>query len=327
LFRPLEAHLGDATAVYIVPDATLHYIPFEALITSGEPRPSESKFLLNKYRFTYVPSAGVLRTVLADERRRRATVLPQRPFIVFANPNYGQYAQRPPKLAEESLDETWDDCGSAHFSLLPHTEEEARSLAHLFDLDLGSPAFNVRGQADEGRVKSLDLSTYRYVHFATHGLVCEQDSGTSLQPSLVLSLTGVTPEQEKIGNEGFLQMDEIFNLKLNADLVTLSACKTVLGRGVEGEGLMGLTRAFMYAGTPSVLVSQWNVADKSTPMFMNRFYSNLRDGMKKGEALHDAKKWMLENSSHVEVHQGYRRVITHNHPYFWAPFILVGASQ
>ena len=327
LFRPLEAYIDRDATVYIVPDASLHYLPFDALLTSAEPSLRYSSFLLNKYRFAYVPSAGVLGTVLADAQRRRAASPPQHPLVVFANPDYGQEPQRPGERAEEYPDETWDDCQRVHFAPLPHTEEEAKSIGRAFDTDLDGPAFNVRGRASESRVKSLDLSGYRFVHFATHGLVCEQDSGGSLQPSLVLSLTGLSSEDQKAGNDGFLQMDEILNLKLNADLVTLSACRTILGRDVEGEGLIALTRAFMYAGTPSVLVSQWNVADQSTSMFMNRFYSNLRDGMKKGEALHEAKRWMLENSSHVEVQDGFRNTVAHDHPYFWAPFVLVGASE
>jgi CHAT domain-containing protein len=143
----------------------------------------------------------------------------------------------------------------------------------------------------------------------------------------VLTQAGVTPQERKAGNDGFLQMDEILNLKLNADLVTLSACRTGLGREVAGEGLIGLTRSFMYAGTPSVLVSLWNVPDRSTPAFMNRFYVDLRDGMKKGEALREARLWMLKNSHHIEAQDGYRHTVAHDHPYFRAPFVLIGAQD
>ena len=326
LFRPVEVHLGKAASVYIVPDSALHYVPFEALLTSPEPRFRASSFLLNKYTFAYVPSAGVLGIVLADERRKRASPPPQRPLVVFANPMYGQEGSRADGPVVEGADEMWDDCQSPHFLPLPDTEEEAKSIARTFGMDLADPAFNVRGQAGESHVKALDLSAYRYVHFATHGIICDQSGEASLQSSLVLSLAGVPVEQQKAGDEGFLQMDEIFNLRLNADLVTLSACRTGLGANAEGEGIIGLTRAFMYAGTPSVLVSQWGVADKSTAMFMNRFYLNLRNGLSKGQALHEAKVWMLNNSYHNEVRDGYRHMVAHDHPYFWAPFVLVGAN-
>jgi CHAT domain-containing protein/Flp pilus assembly protein TadD len=327
IFRPVETCLAGATTVYVVPDAALHFVPFDALLTSPDPERRASSFLLNKYSFAYTPSAGVLRTAIEDQSGRGAVGPPRQPLVVFANPVYaaGGSAAGPEGAAGPGT--MLDDCRSLSFEGLPHTEEEAKSIGRALGMDLGGAAFNVRENAKEARVKELDMSLYRYVHFAVHGLVCDRTGGAWFQPSLVLSQAGVTPQEREAGNDGFLQMDEILNLKLNADLVTLSACKTGLGERLEGEGLIGLTRSFMYAGTPSVLVSLWNVADKSTPMFMNRFYSNLRDGMKKGEALHEAKKWMLENSSHVEVQEGFKSTVAHDHPYFWAPFILVGANE
>ena len=329
LFRPVEPYLGDAAAVYVVPDGPLHYVPFEALLTSADPERRASSYLLDKYEFAYVPSAGVLRTAREDERGRTMGSTPRQPLVVFADPVYASNTVDARTAAPAASASMLDDCRSLFFSRLPHTEEEAKSVARTLGVVFSGAAFNVRERASEARVKSMDLSAYRYVHFATHGLVCDRDEegGVQLQPSLVLSQAGVSPEEARKGDEGFLQMNEILNLKLNADLVTLSACKTGLGERLEGEGLVGLTRSFMYAGTPSVLVSLWNVADKSTPIFMNRFYSNLRDGMKKGEALREAKRWMFENSSHVEVEDGYRNVVTHDHPYFWAPFVLVGANE
>jgi CHAT domain-containing protein len=110
---------------------------------------------------------------------------------------------------------------------------------------------------------------------------------------------------------------------MHADLVTLSACQTGLGKEIKGEGLIGLTRAFLYAGTPSIVVSLWNVNDLSTAHFMKQFYQNLKDGMSKGEALREAKLEMMNWFYQDEKGQDQK----HNHPYYWANFILIGNWQ
>jgi CHAT domain-containing protein len=139
------------------------------------------------------------------------------------------------------------------------------------------------------------------VHFSTHGYLNEARPKFS---GLVLSL----PRSE-LQEDGLLSAYEIFNLKLNADLVVLSACETGLGKEVKGEGLMSLTRAFMYAGTPSVVVSLWNVNDQSAADLMIRFYRNLQTGMTKGEALRQAQLETIRDNGF---------------PFFWAPFVLIG---
>ncbi|MBI4689960.1 MAG: CHAT domain-containing protein [Nitrospirae bacterium] len=121
---------------------------------------------------------------------------------------------------------------------------------------------------------------------------------------MVLSLVGNDSE------DGFLTAGEIFGMNLNADLVGLSACKTGLGVQSAGEGVVGLSRAFMYAGTDSVLVSLWSVADESTYKFMVKFFEGLKTGKDKMTSLKDAKNYLRAN--------GY------DNPYFWAPFILMG---
>jgi CHAT domain-containing protein len=125
-------------------------------------------------------------------------------------------------------------------------------------------------------------------------------------------------------SDGMLQTYEIFNLGIDAELTVLSACQTGLGELKAGEGLVGLTRAFMYAGSPSVLVSLWSVSDPSTAAFMRRFYRNLNKGKTKAEALRETKIWMKEKSYHTDEHGN---VIKHNQPFYWAPFILAGAHE
>ena len=161
--------------------------------------------------------------------------------------------------------------------------------------------------ANEKNVKGEKLDAFRYVHFATHGIVDEEKPARS---GVILSLKGNEKE------DGVLQVTEIMRLKLNADLVTLSACRTGLGRVVGGEGVLGLTRAFIYAGSHSVVASLWNVNDTATAELMKSFYANLKKGEPKDEALRQAKLTLLKGKQ-----------TTWRHPYYWAPFVLVGANN
>lgn len=189
---------------------------------------------------------------------------------------------------------------------LPHTRREVEQIARLY---AGSDVALFTGeQAREESVKAERLERYRFVHFAAHGLLNENAPPYS---GIVLSLPPAG-KREAV-EDGLLQVYEIFNLKLNADMVVLSACETGLGKEVRGEGMVGLTRAFLYAGAQAVVVSLWKVADVSTAELMVRFYRHLKAGMSKAEALRRAKLGLLEEG----------RIV---HPFHWAPFILVGKS-
>ena len=156
--------------------------------------------------------------------------------------------------------------------------------------------------ANEDNVRTRDLTSYRYVHVATHGLL---DAERPQFTGVVLSLVGNKT------NDGFLRTDEIFNLKLGAPLVMLSACETGLGKEKRGEGVIGLTRAFMYAGAPTVGVSLWSVADKSTAELMTDFYKRLLGGAASASAMRDAQLAMITRKNYSA-------------PFYWAPFVLVG---
>jgi CHAT domain-containing protein len=152
---------------------------------------------------------------------------------------------------------------------------------------------------------SGELSKYRYVHFATHGYLDTTRAGLS---AIVLSLFD---EQGK-PQDGFLRTHDIYNLKLPAELVVLSACETGLGKDVRGEGLEGLTRGFMYAGARRVVVSLWNVNDKATASLMQRLYTGmLRSNKTPAAALRAAQIEML-------------RTAQWQSPYYWAPFVMQG---
>ena len=152
---------------------------------------------------------------------------------------------------------------------------------------------------------SPELGRYRYVHFATHGYIDSERPGLS---ALVLSLV----DKDGRPQDGFLRANEIYNLSLPAELVVLSACQSGLGKEVRGEGLIGLTRGFMYAGTPRVVVSLWNVNDRATSELMARFYTRmLKGGERPAAALRRAQVEMLEGGRWAS-------------PYYWAAFTLQG---
>ena len=152
---------------------------------------------------------------------------------------------------------------------------------------------------------SEGLSEYRILHFATHGMLNSQHPELS---GLVFSLF----DEQGRPRDGFLRIHDIFNMKLNADLVVLSACQTALGQQIQGEGLVGLTRGFMYAGSPRVLASLWNVDDRATAELMKLFYRGmLRDGLRPAAALR-AAQISLSRQKGWEA------------PYYWAAFTLQG---
>lgn len=160
-------------------------------------------------------------------------------------------------------------------------------------------------RASRSLATSKELSKYRYVHFATHGYLDTARAGLS---AIVLSMFD---EQGK-PVDGFLRTHDIYNLKLPAELVVLSACETGLGKDIKGEGLEGLTRGFMYAGARRVVVSLWNVNDKATASLMQRLYTEmLRNNKTPAAALRAAQIEML-------------RTRQWQSPYFWAPFVMQG---
>jgi CHAT domain-containing protein len=160
--------------------------------------------------------------------------------------------------------------------------------------------------ASEENLEARDVTKYRVLHIATHGLL---DAERPQFTGLVLSLVGNKSE------DGFLRTDEVFNLRLGSPLVMLSACETGLGKVKRGEGVMGLTRAFMYAGAPTVGVSLWSVADKSTADLMTdfykRFFSNGPTPNSPVTSLRDAQLAMIAGKKYSA-------------PFYWAPFVLVG---
>jgi len=317
LVQPVEAWIEGKRELIIVPDGILYYLPFELLLTSAEGMggdPRRLPYLVRKYAVRYVPSASVWVGLGRPEAERREW---EKTLVAYADPVYGDM--------EGAVREAWRSAFGelAKLPRLPHSRREVQQIARLYPA--ADVVLRVGQEAREERVKSGEAERARYVHFAAHGVLNENKpeySGIVLTlgaPSALATRAGETaraePERagqrEESAEDGLLQVYEVFNLRLNAEVAVLSACETGLGKEVRGEGIVGLTRAFLYAGAEAVVVSLWKVMDPATAELMVRFYRHLRAGMKKAEALRQARLEMLDQYAH---------------PYYWAAFVLVGKS-
>jgi CHAT domain-containing protein len=291
LLLPAEPALRSADRILICPDGPLHALPFAALRRRG-------KYIAEWKAIHFAPSV----TVYAELRRMPVLEDPaQIAIAAFGDPTYSPGATRAAKMDVEVRSILRR---GLKLDPLPSSREEATTAAGLFT---GGQAF-IGNQATEEQVKRIAPRS-RILHFACHGLLDEQ---MPLNSGLALAI----PEHPAEGQDnGILQAWEIFeNLRLDADLVTLSACDTALGKDMGGEGVLGLTRAFQFAGARSVLSSLWSVADDSTATLMKAFYSHLRRGESKDEALRAAQLALI----HAQ-RRGF------SHPYHWAAFQLYGA--
>ena len=192
---------------------------------------------------------------------------------------------------------------------LPATATEVRTIARLHGA--GTDDVVTDAAASEAVVKAASskgvLSRKRYLHLATHGWL---GSGVGRPPSLVLSLVGNDGKEQLGGvNEGYLSMMEVTHLKLNADLVVLSACQTGKGKLIPAEGVVGLTRSFLYAGSRGVVCSLWCVDDEGAAELMQAMYAELKKGKSSTEALTLARRQLIAEE---------------RAPFYWAPFILIG---
>ncbi|MGH9971705.1 MAG: CHAT domain-containing tetratricopeptide repeat protein [Pyrinomonadaceae bacterium] len=299
LLQPVSRMLVGKKALVIVADGALHRLPFETLFLPGVKASRDLRqlpYLIRKFAISYAPSASVL-AELENEPRQAAP----KSFIAFGDPVYEPGNN---DLATTTL-RGISPGGRLTFEPLPYSHTEIDGIAKLFPAEDRELFFGA--DASEENVKAPErLSPYRIVHFSTHGYVNEARPRFS---GLVLSLPRSASRNPQ-ADDGLLAAYEIFNLKLKANLVVLSACETGLGKEVKGEGLMSLTRAFMHAGTPSVVVSLWNVNDESASDLMIRFYRNLNSGrMSKAEALRQAQLKTINDNGF---------------PFYWAPFVLVG---
>ncbi|HEX3552564.1 MAG TPA: CHAT domain-containing protein [Thermoanaerobaculia bacterium] len=287
LIAPAAPWIDRAERILISPDGPLHTLPFAALV-----RPGKRPELLLEWKPIHTVLSATLYAQLKGGRRP-APGGDGGPLVAFADPTYptaggATAAPEDPPLRRYR----------AGLPPLPGAQEEVQALAKLY----GNNVLVYTGDAaTKSQVERLPARV-RCLHFACHALL---DRRSPLDSALALASPGAD-------DNGMLQAWEIFErLRIDADLVTLSACDTGLGREAGGEGLIGLTRAFQYAGARSVLASLWNVSDRSTAALMVRFYARLRAGLPKDLALAEAQRELLHGGQFP-------------HPYSWAAFELNG---
>lgn len=295
LIHPFQNKIKATKNLIIIPDGHLHYLPFETLVAESRNEKSKIHYLIDDYKISYAPSASSLINLL--ERKRGVKV--KKDLLAFAEPVYAIKKTSGAEINAEQILRTFYLEKGFNFSPLKYSGEEVKGIAKL--IKKTSRDIYTREEAKEEIVKKLSLTDYKIIHFATHGLLDEEVVGRS---GLVLTLDDDPKE------DGFFQVREIYNSRLNANLVVLSACQTGKGKLEKGEGVSGLSRAFLYAGAESVLVSLWNINDKSTAQFMTYFYKYLTRGDSKVQALRLAKIKMIQSK--------------YSHPYYWAAFVLIG---
>ncbi len=296
----------------VVTSGALEYVPFAALIApvsaDADAAPAAPRWLGADHEIALLPSASVL-ALLRDARTRRA---PSRELAVIADPVYAATdprvgPRRMPFGLSAQRHDTRDAGGAAgaprELSRLVFSREEARALASLAGRTQTVEALDFRASPD--MMRSAAVAGARVVHVATHGVL---DANRPERSGLVLSLV----DADGRSRDGMLRLNDIFGLSLSAELVVLSGCETGLGRHMRGEGLVGLTRAFMYAGAPRVVSSLWAVDDQATAQLMARFYRHmLKDGRRPAAALRAAQIEMAGDPRWSA-------------PYFWAGFVLHG---
>ena len=298
LVEPAAGAIEHSERLLVVPDGPLHRLAFAALVRTGalsEPSIEDDRgwHYLVEWKPIHTVLSGTVYAELLQLRRPpgRATIS----LAAFGDPRFPE------------------DTRSKTLHPLPYTRTEVQAVAAHFGSE---PVRTYLGEeATEERVKALGRDV-RVVHFATHGLV---DDAMPLSSSLALTIPAEPSEDRE---NGFLQVWEIFErVRLDADLVVLSACRTAAGREQFGEGLIGLSRGFQYAGARTVLATLWSVADHTTAELMSRFYGHLRAGMTKDTALRVAQLELIRGE--VKTPSGEPAVA----PYYWAAFRIIGDWQ
>jgi CHAT domain-containing protein len=325
---PAAAELAGTPRWIVAPDGPLYTVSFDALLTepargATAPRP----YLIRRHTVSYAPSASVLAQLLGGRRRAASAPSEAKLFVGFGDPT--------PPLAADGADNGGEGCpgpaqdhigalgaggdlrgapasaasGGGHvggavparLAALPAAREEVCGISRLFPAGT-TAVFLGAGASEENVKRSALVASARNLHFATHGLLDEVHPNRS-----GLQLAHAAGSRE----DGLLQVREVFNLELQADLVVLSACSSGQGKEVSGEGLIGMTRAFLYAGAASVVATLWAVDDSSTSSLMVEFYRQLLATGDKADALRQAKLALLDSPQY-------------SHPHYWAPFVLIG---
>ncbi len=322
--------ISKAENLYIIPTLSLYGLPFEALITQTDEK-SGVRYLIESCPITYLSSASLLK-IIRDARARKKEKA-KYPLLAFAHPVYKTTANNEThQMSSKRQDKNnlvknrdsvrdlrtrtyLDIMGERFLKELPESEKEAIEIRNILNAPDESEPLQLRQKASRSNVLNLHknrrLDDYQNVLFSCHGILPGKVEYLE-QPALVLS----HPDPET-GEDGYLTMADVFGIRFNADMITLSACNTGRGKEIRGEGVMGLTRAFMYAGTPAVSVTLWEVESRSSKILSTGLYENLKTGKNRAEALQSIKCRMIRG----EKGKLFR------HPYFWSPVVIFGNAR
>jgi CHAT domain-containing protein len=300
LLKPLESELKTNRDIIIIPDRYLAKIPYESFIID-EKKSGRPLFLLEKYLLKYMQSSSLLSVLRIHYQRNRET----NNFIAFGDPayDYDNFKQGKPEFGNPNP-VRGDEITEIHrgkylregskLGRMSGSGDEVNIIAELFKNKNQTSIVHLRINATEENAKKADMNEFVYIHFACHGILGD------IFLCLVLSQVPAAKE------DGYFTMNEIMNCDYNAKLVVLSACQTDSGIMERSEGVTGLTRAVMYAGTRTVIASLWKVDDRAAKEFMVRFYKNLLEKkMEINEALRQAKLSLLKTEKYSSsIHWG-----------------------
>ena len=302
ILGPVASELKNKRLL-IVSDGVLQFVPFAAL---PDPSATDSRSLIIDHEIVTAPSASVVALLREENSNRKPAA---KTLAVLADP---VFSNDDPRVSGQRSTETSESAhavrSATEFNLddlrrLRFTRQEADVIARLASNESRLEAVDF--DANRKLATSSELGQYRIVHFATHGLINNQNPELS---GVVLSLV----DEKGQPQNGFLRLYDLYNLKLSAELVVLSACQTALGKDIRGEGLVGLTRGFMYAGAPRVIASLWQIDDRASAEFMKRFYQELLGKKLRPAAALKAAQVSMQSDKRW------------NSPHYWAAFTLQG---
>lgn len=314
LFGEIEAQLVGLDHLIIAPSGPLASLPFSILVTkpAASARYSQAAWLVDRSSISHVPSLQAFFTLRTSERVRQ----PSQKILALGNPVLtGKPSGTAANTATSALATSCRTAGPAPADLisslapLPDTALELRSVARALGAN-ANDSLLLAQNASEKAFRSRNIADYRILYFATHGLL-PGELKCQAEPALVLTPPGQSTERT---NDGLLEASEIATLKINADLVVLSACNTAGGGGrFGGDALSGLAESFFFAGARNLLVSHWQVPSAATTQLMSQVFDVIGPDLERGSssALQVAQKKMITNEKTA-------------HPFFWGAFVLIG---
>lgn len=316
LLSPAESQLVGKSELFIVADGILAYLPFETL------KDASNKFLIEDFDVRYLHSLTVL-----DLIKKRVYPVTRKSMLAFGGANYEKYTTSSTLIksandlyplqkevnkivaSKGSLRNAYSSLGISGWNYLPGTLSEVKNIQSI----IPDARLLIADDCSEKNLKNMssvgELAGFKTIHFATHGLVVPEIPALS---AIILSLKSTPVDNE----DGYLTMNEIESLKLNADFVNLSACETGLGKIYGGEGVVGLSQSFLIAGANGLSVSLWQVADESTSRFMVGMYQSQKENptISYSQAICKMKRQFISGSFGEEMKK----------PFYWAPFIYYG---